>query len=565
MAEASISVDQDHFRCSICLQLLKDLVTSPCGHNFCTGCINSYWDQGEPKGVYTCRQCRENFNPRPALRRNNMLTELLVTMQKTDLHDSFFSFVELSFSKVQDVECDSCIGEKKRTVKSCLTGLVSYCDTHILPHHESTAFKRHKLVTAVTNLQDKTCAQHNKIFDIFCRTDQRAVCYECSLGKHKAHDTISVQDEWIDKAKNFGELQMKQQNRLETREKALAELKELMNSFKHSAQRAVEDSEKTLTELIHFMENRKSEATMLIRDQEKAELDRATEVQEHLEREIAKLRQKGTRLEQLSDTNDYVHFLQCFQLLRSALENDDTFTISLNQRWQFFFRASVSQLKEEAEEFCKEKWEMIFKNVPEPGTREEFLKFSCELSLDPNTANYYLRLLDCNTQVTCSGLHYLYPDHAEHFSYWHQVLCKQRLPQCSYWEVEVSGENGVPIAVSYKEIQRKGCDIESRFGHNSKSWRLVWYQVKYSFWHKDIQEVISGSTSKRIGVYLDQKMGNLSFYTVSNRMTLIHKVASMYTEPLYVGFGLDSGYYAKICLQAQDGISGTAAEYLKKK
>ncbi|XP_035380296.1 E3 ubiquitin-protein ligase TRIM17-like [Electrophorus electricus] len=246
MAEASISVDQDHFRCSICLQLLKDLVTSPCGHNFCTGCINSYWDQGEPKGVYTCRQCRENFNPRPALRRNNMLTELLVTMQKTDLHDSFFSFVELSFSKVQDVECDSCIGEKKRT---------------------------------------------------------------------------------------------------------------------HSAQRAVEDSEKTLTELIHFMENRKSEATMLIRDQEKAELDRATEVQEHLEREIAKLRQKGTRLEQLSDTNDYVHFLQCFQLLRSALENDDTFTISLNQRWQFFFRASVSQLKEEAEEFCKEKWEMIFKNV----------------------------------------------------------------------------------------------------------------------------------------------------------------------------------------------------------
>ncbi|XP_076873268.1 tripartite motif-containing protein 16-like [Brachyhypopomus gauderio] len=572
MAEASFSADQDDFKCPICLHLLKDPVTSPCGHNFCMDCLNGYWDQ-EQQQVYFCPQCRETFNPRPALRRNNMLSELLLTLQNTDAKDSFSTFLDVSLSSNQDVECDSCIGEKKRAVKSCLTCLASYCDTHVLPHHEAAAFKKHKLVSVVANLQGKTCAQHNKILDCFCRTDQRAICYECLISNHKAHDTTSVEAEWREKKKHFGELQLKQQDTLKKRETTLLELKCLMEHFKNSAQAAVEDNEKNFTELIHSMENRRSDLTALIRAQEKTELDRAAKVQEQLEQETLKLQRKGTSLEQLSHTNDYVHFLQCFQFMKSDLETGDKFKVTFNQQWQFEdFKTSVSQLKEDVEDLCKEKWEIISKNVtigqivpvPEPETREEFLKYSCELSLDPNTINHYLRLSNDNTQVTCSGQHASYPDHPERFTHWQQVLSKHRLPQRSYWEVEVGGGNGVSIAVSYKEIQRKGCDGWSRFGHNSKSWRLVCYPEKYSFWHQDVQVAISGPTAKRIGVYLDQKLGNLSFYSVSNRMTLIHKVTSTFTVPLYVGFGLGHGSHAKICLQVQAGVGGAAAKDLKK-
>ncbi|KAG7488448.1 hypothetical protein MATL_G00032990 [Megalops atlanticus] len=37
--------------------------------------------------------------------------------------------------------------------------------------------------------------------------------------------------------------------------------------------------------------------------------------------------------------------------------------------------------------------------IPEPRTREEFLQYCCQLTLDPNTANRELRLSDGNRVV----------------------------------------------------------------------------------------------------------------------------------------------------------------------
>lgn len=198
MAEASISVAQDHFTCSICLNLLKEPVTTPCGHSFCMVCINGFWDQLDQKKSYICPQCRETFTPRPVLRKSNVLTEITDQLQKTDHQTSFVPTLDLISMESQDVECDSCIGVKEKAVKSCLTCLASYCHTHLQPHHESPAFKKHTLISAMSNLQEKMCAQHNKLLDVFCRKDQRAICYQCSVDKHSDHDTVPIQDEWTE-------------------------------------------------------------------------------------------------------------------------------------------------------------------------------------------------------------------------------------------------------------------------------------------------------------------------------------------------------------------------------
>ena len=76
----------------------------------------------------------------------------------------------------------------------------------------------------------------------------------------------------------------------------------------------MEDSERIFTELIRSIERRRSEVKELIRDQEKAEVSRAEGLLERLEQEIAELRRRDAELEQLSHTEDHIHFLQVTSL-----------------------------------------------------------------------------------------------------------------------------------------------------------------------------------------------------------------------------------------------------------
>uniref|UniRef100_A0AAX7U6J5 Uncharacterized protein n=1 Tax=Astatotilapia calliptera TaxID=8154 RepID=A0AAX7U6J5_ASTCA len=44
MSAASCLLSHDQFQCSICLDILTDPVSTPCGHNFCKNCISKNWD-----------------------------------------------------------------------------------------------------------------------------------------------------------------------------------------------------------------------------------------------------------------------------------------------------------------------------------------------------------------------------------------------------------------------------------------------------------------------------------------------------------------------------------------
>ena len=182
---------EDQFSCSVCLELLKDPVTIPCGHSYCMGCIKNCWDQTDHTGVYSCPQCRKTFTPRPDLCRNTMLAEVVEKLKKTGLNPP----PAQSYAGPGDVPCDFCTGRKFKAVKSCLTCLASYCETHVKPHSEVTPLKRHKLINAIENLEQKLCAEHQKALEVFCRTDQMCVCVLCTDKDHKNHDTVSAEAE----------------------------------------------------------------------------------------------------------------------------------------------------------------------------------------------------------------------------------------------------------------------------------------------------------------------------------------------------------------------------------
>lgn len=72
----------------------------------------------------------------------------------------------------------------------------------------------------------------------------------------------------------------------------------------------MEDTERIFTELICSIEKRCSELTHMIRDQEKTAVSQAEGHMERLEQEVENLRRRNTELEQLSHTQDHVHFLK---------------------------------------------------------------------------------------------------------------------------------------------------------------------------------------------------------------------------------------------------------------
>ncbi|XP_035380017.1 tripartite motif-containing protein 16-like isoform X2 [Electrophorus electricus] len=562
MAEDSrISVDHMQFSCSICLDLLKNPVTTPCGHSFCMECINDFWDHVVQGAVYTCPQCREAFVPRPVLRRNIAMAEVVEKLKRKELRSMSPTQHTLGLG---DVECDICSESKDKAVRSCLVCLASFCETHLKPHYESPVFRKHKLVQPCQQLQDKVCAQHDKLIEIYCHTDRKFICSLCILDEHKGHYTASVMSERSKQQSHMKELQRKSQQKIHEKEKKLQDFKEAVNTLKCSAEVALEGSERTLTELLLSIEKTCCEVRELITAREKAELSRAEGLQEQLEQEIADLKRSNAELEQLSYTEDDIYFLQRFRSLCSASKAKDTNRVAINRHLSFDgVSKSLSDLKERIDEFCKDEFNKIhslgrcilinvaFAKVQmvlpyEPKTREEFLQYFCRLTLDPNTTNEALDLSENNRKATRSGGLKQYPSHPERFDAFGQVLCKEGLDGRCYWEVEWNRGGRVYISVSYKGISRKGQGNECWLGHNSQSWSLECGST-LSIWHNNLQTKIPSLPSFRVGVYVDHSAGTLSFYSVADTMTLLYRVQTTFTQPLYPGFWINVLATAKLC------------------
>ncbi|XP_041958266.1 tripartite motif-containing protein 16-like isoform X3 [Alosa sapidissima] len=544
MAEASPS-NQDLFTCPICLDLLKDPVTVNCGHSYCMGCIKDCWNQEDQKGVYSCPQCRQTFTPRPVLNRNNIFAELVEQFRKSEIQP--IAPASVVWAGAGDVECDVCTGRKLKAVKSCLDCLLSYCETHYKAHNELNPGRKHKMVDATGQLQERVCTQHEKPLEVFCRTDQTCVCLFCVMDEHKGHDTVSASAGRKEKQTHLGETQRRFQQRILEREKELQELRKAVETLKSSAQTAVEDSESIFTEMIRSIERRRSEVTELIRAQEKAEVSRAEEHLKQLEQEIAELKRRDAELEKLSHAEDHIHFLKTFQSVSNTPETKDVSSTCVNQSLSFeAVKKSVSSLKGQLEDFCKEELVKISAAVAkvqamlpsEPTTREKFLQYSCHFTLDPNTAHRDLHLSEGNRSVERTQELQSYPDHPERFDRYPQLLCREGVSGHCYWEVEWSGNDGVNIAVSYKSISRKGWSTVSWFGGNDQSWSLILHSPSCSFYHNNKDTELPLVASSRIGVYVDHRAGTLAFYSISDTMTLLHRVQTTFTHTLYPGLYL---------------------------
>uniref|UniRef100_A0A8C9ZXR6 Tripartite motif-containing protein 16-like n=1 Tax=Sander lucioperca TaxID=283035 RepID=A0A8C9ZXR6_SANLU len=598
-----VQLDRETFSCSICLDLLKDPVTIPCGHSYCMDCIK-----------------------RPVLLKNPMLTIVAKELKKNGLQAAP---ADHCYAGPEYVACDVCTGRKLKALKSCLVCLVSFCDQHLQPHYDSSAFEKHKLVEPSKNLQENICSRHDEVKKMFCRTDQKCICYLCTLDEHKGHDTVSaaaerterqkelevsqqnIQRRIQDREKNvkllqqevkavnrsadkamedcgkiftelirllekrssgvkqtvrshqktelsrvkeiqekleqeITELKGNQQNiqqRIQDREKDVKLLKQEVEAINRSADEVLEDNRKRFTKLIGLMEKRRSDVEQQVRSEQKTEVSRVKELQEKLEQEITELKRKDAELKKISDTEDHTQFLHNYSSLSPLSEFTDSKDKDKGKDLcplRFFeeVTAATSEFRDNLQ---------VDGLLPQPESkiRADFLKYSCEITMDPNTVNRHLLLSQGNRKATLLIEEQSYSRHPERFTDCRQVLSRESLTGRCYWEVEWTGR-GVHVAVAYKNISREGSSGQCGFGLNDKSWALDCNRK--SFLYNKVQTPVSGPLSSKLGVYLDHSAGTLSFYSVSETMTLLHTVQTTFTQPLYAGLWfLSCGTTAKFC------------------
>ncbi|XP_073333613.1 tripartite motif-containing protein 16-like [Pagrus major] len=554
MAQRAVQLDRETISCPICLDLLKDPVTIPCGHSYCKNCIKDHWDTEDERRIHSCPQCRKSFIPRPELLKNTMLAVLVEELKKTGLQAAP---ADHCYAGTEDVACDFCTGRKLKALKSCLQCVASYCEKHLQPHYDVAPLKKHKLVEPSKKLQENICSRHDEVMKMFCRTDQQCICYLCSVEEHKGHDTVSAAAERTERQRELEGSRQNIQQRIQDREEDVKVLQQEVEAINGSADEAVEHSEKIFTELIRLMEKRCSDVKQQVRSQQETEVSQVNELQEKLEQEITELKRKDAELKKLSHTEDHNQFLHNYPSL-SAL-SESTHSPSINIRPLKYFEdvtAAVSEVRDKLQDVLRETWTNISLTVtqvdvllsqPENMTRADFLRYSCDITLDPNTENTLLLLSEGNRKATYTSQQQSYSRHPDRFTWWVQVLSRESLTGRCYWEVERRG--GAGVAVAYKNISRTGRSDECGFGFNDKSWSLYCSTDHYNFYYNKVRTRVSGPVSSRVGVYLDHRAGILSFYSVSETITLLRRVQTTFTQPLYAGlqFNLYSGESAEFC------------------
>uniref|UniRef100_A0A3Q1FH79 Tripartite motif-containing protein 16-like n=1 Tax=Acanthochromis polyacanthus TaxID=80966 RepID=A0A3Q1FH79_9TELE len=538
MAQEGVQLDQETFSCCICLELLKDPVTIPCGHNYCMKCINTHWNEENQKGIHSCPQCRKTFRPRPVLEKNTMLAALMEVLKKTGVQAAP---ADRHYAGPEDVACDFCTGRKRKAVKSCLVCPASYCENHLQPHYDVPPLKKHKLVEPSKSLKENMCCRHDEVMKMFCRTDQQCICYLCSVEEHKGHDTVSAAAERTERQKELEVSRLKIQQSIQGRHKNVKLLQQDLKDLSVSAEITLEKSWRILETLARLIHNSDSVLHGQIRSQQDTEEIQVLELRTKLEQEISDLKRKDAELKQLLDTPDHTKFLHNYPSVSALSESTHSPSINICPRRHFdHVPVVLIELKEDLQKSLRDAWRSISEIIclpdllvpePQPRAMHEFHRYLRDITLDPNTA-FRSSVLSCgDRKISLVNQDQGYPDHPDRFTEECQALSRESLTGRCYWEVVWTGQ--CLMAVAYKSISRTGHD--SGFWYSDKSWALECFANRFQFWHNCKQTPVSGPLTGRVGVYLDHREGILSFYSVSDTMTLLHRVQTTFTEPLHVG------------------------------
>ncbi|XP_054482755.1 E3 ubiquitin-protein ligase TRIM21-like [Anoplopoma fimbria] len=530
MSAASCLLTEDQFLCSICLDVFTDPVGTPCGHNFCKTCITQHWDVNVQ---CQCPNCKDVFNTRPELRVNTFISEMAAQFRQSAQQKARNSSSEEQADKPGEVPCDVCTGTKLKAMKSCLVCLDSYCETHLEPHLTRSGLKRHQLIDPEENLEDRMCTKHNKLMELFCKTDQMCVCMLCTYSDHKTHDVVSLKEEYEGKKAELGKTEAEIQQMIQKRRLKIQEIKHSEELSEEDADREIADGVQVFTALKESVERSQAELIDTIKEKQRKTEKQAEGFIKELEQEICELKKRITEVEQLSRSEDHLHLLQSFTSLKAAPPTKDWTGVRVSPpSYEGTVVRAVNQLEETLRK-QKKLFEAELKRVQQSAV---------DVTLDPDTANPYLILSDDGKQVKPGNVWKNLPDNIERFNLYFSVLAKQSFSSGrSYYEVQVKRKTKWYLGVARESINRKGkITVSPQHGY----WTICLRNAnEYEARVDPLVHLSLKSQPEKVGVLVDYEEGLVSFYDVDAEALIYSFTGCCFTEKLYPFFdpGLNDG------------------------
>ncbi|CAL8377139.1 unnamed protein product [Boreogadus saida] len=446
MASSNTSWSEANFSCSICLDVFSSPVSTPCGHNFCRTCLTKFWDE---QVKYKCPVCNKIFATRPDLHVNTLVSEMAAQFRTTLL------VKELPCVEPAEVPCDVCTEIRLKSVKTCLVCFMSFCQTHLEPHQRVTVLKNHRLVEPMDRLEDRMCKKHNRLLELFCKTEQVCVCPSCTEGDHRSHPVVPLKEEYQVKLAQIGKIEADVSQMIQEREVKIKEIRDTVKRNKADADREIADGVQILTALMHRIEKCQDDLNQMVKERLKTTKKQAEDLIKELEKEIEDLTKRRSEVKPLSHTEDQLHFLQAFRSLKDPPPTRDWTTVKFRPP---SYVGTLGRSLDELEETLN----MEMKNLRKDVELKRVRQYEVDVTLDPDTAHPNLILSVDGKQVHDGGVAKKLPDNPKRFTQKMYVLPRQCFSSGRfYFEVQVKDKTVWYLGVVRESINRKHWSIRN--------------------------------------------------------------------------------------------------------
>ena len=203
MAARLAEVLSEESKCGVCLDIFREPRSLPCGHTFCTECLEGVLRQSKKRSEIECPSCRtkhgtDNSAPKEAARK------FVLNFKASKFAHALNNLKKACETGSADVAaiCNNCV-EGRAADAWCTDCARCLCPDCVSTHKRLVDYARHAVLplaeVEVSRLGSARYLGHcahcsEELLQFHCNSCVQMVCADCALLKHRSHEVVLKED-----------------------------------------------------------------------------------------------------------------------------------------------------------------------------------------------------------------------------------------------------------------------------------------------------------------------------------------------------------------------------------